>query len=490
MRDSGKENGLMMRKTVILCILFLFFAVSAMPAFAAMVLEYDGGVHEYTGSIYTLSVNGNKVTTPLEPIVFNERALVPLREVFEAAGAKVNYNNATKGIYVEGNGVRLLMNIGSKNVTVNGKSTTFPDGLSPKLIAKKGESAKTMVPVRFISETLGYGVDFSGSNININTSEKNAVLESVYCKKSGDAVMITVTANSMIKEIKDAVLTSSNVLYVDIMNSVSELPSLIKLNKGAVLQIRTGVHEGYTRIALDVSNLKNYSVKISSDKKKVMITTVKASESNEKEKVVVIDAGHGGTDGGAGREIEGKRVNEKDINLAVAKKTVEILKSNGVKAEMTRTGDTYPDLYERSAFANSLDAAVFVSIHSNSAGAEAANGIEVYYSTQNNEADYGVKSSELAQRILDAVIYYTKANNRKVKTENHAVTRTSDMPAVLIEIGFITNDEEIKNLLDSDYQYKLASGIAEGILKCLPKITVPDGSKVSFSENDIGDKIS
>lgn len=482
----------MMKKTMVVGFIFVIFLLTSIIASAAsLLLEYDGGVHEYTGSIYTLSVNGKRIATPLEPIIFNERALVPVREVFEAAGASVNYNNSTRGIYIEGNNIRLLMNIGSSKVTVNGVEKSFSDGVSPKLIAKKGESAKTMVPVRFISETLGYTVDFTGSSIAVSTERKTAVLNSIYCKRAGDAVMISVKADNAVGTVSEPVLTSSGVLYVDIHNSDSSLPGSTEIGRGAVTRVRTGVHEGYTRIALDVNNLRNYSVKLSQDKKTVMITTVrKAEDAAEKEKIVVIDAGHGGSDGGAGRDFNGTYIKEKDINLAVAQKTAEILRSNGAKVEMTRTGDTYPELTERSAFANSLDAAVFVSIHSNSAeSVPAANGVEVYYATENNSDEYGVKSQELADKILNAILAYTGANNRKVKTERHVVTRTSDMPAALVEIGFITNDEELVKLLNSDYQYKLASGIAEGILKCLPGITVPDGSSVSFSENDLGDKI-
>ncbi len=478
-----------MKRTIILFVLAALML--SVHAYAALVLEYDGGEHTYSGSLYDLYVNGNKIKTPLEPIVFNDRALVPVREVFEAAGAKVNYNAQTKGIYIEGNGIRMNMKIGSDKLTVNGEEKTFLDGVAPKLISKKGESAKTMVPVRFISETLGYDVNFTGNAIEVDTVRRMATLTDVYCKRSGDAVMISVKADRELNSVTDMQKTSSGVVYADIKNSESSLPGSISVNKAAVKNVRVGVHDDYVRIAIDTDNLKSYSSKLSSDKKTLMITIVKnADQAAEKEKIVVIDAGHGGSDGGAGRDFDGEYKKEKDINLAVAKMTVDILRSNGVHVEMTRTGDTYPTLTERSDFANALDAAVFVSVHSNSASSESPNGIEVYYSAKNNGSDYGVTSKELADKVLSALIAHTGANNRKVKTENHVVTRTSQMPAVLVEVGFITNNAEMSNLLNADYQYKLASGIAEGVLKCLPKITVPTGDNASFSENDLGDKIS
>ena len=475
-------------------------------AYASLVLEYDGGQHEYTGNLYTLSVNGKKVSTPLEPIIFNDRALVPVREVFEATGARVDYIASEREVFIEGDNIEISMNIGSARVFVNGKRNSFPDGVVPKLIAKKGESAKTMVPVRFISESLGYVVNFDGKSIDIITKENTntsgggaredikatTTLSSEYCKQSGDYVMISVKADAPIDNTPKLTLTDSGVLYFDVFGAKSKLPSSVGVERGAVTKVRVGNHDEYVRIALDVKDLVNYSVKLSSDKQTIMVTTQKKAENKtENEKIVVIDAGHGGSDGGAGIDRDGEYIKEKDITLSVAKKTADILKSNSVRVEMTRTGDTYPSLTDRSTLANSINAAIFVSIHVNSATNSTANGVEVYYASENNSADYGVRSSELAEKILNGVITYTNANNRKVKTERHVVTRTSNMPATLVEIGFLTNEEELAKLLSGDYQYKIASGIAEGIMKCLPKITLPEkGAGVVLGENDLGNKIA
>ena len=196
----------------ILAFLFIFLLTAAAASAASLTLEYDGGTHVYNGNVYALSVNGTRLYPSLEPIIFNNRALVPLRDVFEAAGAKVNYNNSSRGIYIEGNGVRLLMQIGSDTVTINGKQQKFPDGIAPKLIAKKGASAKTMVPVRFISETLGYSVDFNGSSININTSYHAPTLNSIYCRQSGSSVVISVTADRAIGSVSEPNITPGGVL--------------------------------------------------------------------------------------------------------------------------------------------------------------------------------------------------------------------------------------------------------------------------------------
>jgi len=153
---------------VIICLILFSGSVSA-----SMILEYDGGVHNYTGSVFSLWVNGRELKElPLEPIIFNDRALVPVREVFEALGATVLYEGETKKITVTYGGKKSVIQIDSDKAEIDGKKTTIPDGIKPKLIAKWGESAKTMVPVRFVSDSIGLIVDFDGLEGKIRKTEK------------------------------------------------------------------------------------------------------------------------------------------------------------------------------------------------------------------------------------------------------------------------------------------------------------------------------
>ena len=141
---------------------------------------------------------------------------------------------------------------------------------------------------------------------------------------------------------------------------------------------------------------------------------------------------------------------------------------------MTRSGDTYPTLWERSALANKLGASMFVSIHSNAIENRAdVNGIMVFYSNTNNGTRYGLTSKKLATDIYKKMISYTNADERGVKTEQHVVTRTSEMPAVLVEMGFLTNAVEAANMANGGYQDKLASAIADAILADLPSVKIP-----------------
>ncbi len=496
---------------------------------AAMILEYDNGVHEYTGSIYTLKVNGEKVETPLEPIIFNDRALVPIREVFEAMGADVGYDDGD--VSVSMNGISVAMSIGEPVAEINGKKKTIPDGVVPKLIAKQGESAKTMVPVRFISESIGMDVEFDGDDGVINVNSPTGELTGVTYKTTGnDYIEITAQISGTVNQVSDFILKEPNRVVVDIANTTLDVEDKnITVNSVGVSGIRLGETNGVARIVIDVDEFEDYTVTTGSKTVKIKLTTsgskptpeptdepeetTQPSESpdattrptstpiatatpkptakpkptlppnveaaKDGEKVIVIDAGHGGKDGGAQGTLNGERINEKDLTLSIAKKVQALVEDGGYRVVMTRSGDTYPELTERSDLANAVGAAMFVSIHINSAESSSANGTEVYYSVQNNSKEYGATSEDLAEAVLDGMLDKMGTRDRGVKTANHVVTKTSTMPAILLEVGFISNAEELAKMCDEEFQQLVAEGIAEGILSTIGDIKLPETDKTA-----------
>lgn len=173
---------------------------------------------------------------------------------------------------------------------------------------------------------------------------------------------------------------------------------------------------------------------------------------------IVLDAGHGGKDAGANHG----DLYEKDINLAVAKKTKALLSEAGYKVKMTREDDTYAALSDRVTFANRRNAKVFVSIHCNSSEDGSGNGIETFYAESKNW-----NSEKLAESIQTNIVNATGAKDREVKTADYAVILGTDMSAALVEVGFLTDKNERTLLQNEDYQQKLAEGISEGILDYL-----------------------
>ncbi|MGI8401755.1 MAG: N-acetylmuramoyl-L-alanine amidase family protein [Gemmatimonadaceae bacterium] len=227
-------------------------------------------------------------------------------------------------------------------------------------------------------------------------------------------------------------------------------------------------------------------------------------------KMVVIDAGHGGPDNGMTGPI-GTRpwFLEKDVTLAVALKLATVLRARGVDVLMTRTTDTLIALYDRGKIANSNHGDVFISIHVNAPGYSTAaaareRGFETYFLAEaktegerrvqdmENESvkfetganapkgdplnfiitdmaqnEHLRESSDLAQTIQNGMIDVHPGPNRGVQQANFAVLRGSYMPAVLVEIGFGSNQSEATFLSDQDNQRALARNIASSVLSYL-----------------------
>lgn len=171
---------------------------------------------------------------------------------------------------------------------------------------------------------------------------------------------------------------------------------------------------------------------------------------------VAIDPGHGGRDPGA-VGIGGLR--ETDIVLPIAKRVAEILEQQGVQAILTRTDEREIDLGPRVQLANRSRTNLFVSIHANSISLSRpdVNGAETYYYT-----DAG---RELAQIIQNNVIQTTNMRSRGVRSARFYVLRNTNMPAALVEVGFVTGAEDARLLSDPSFRNRMAEGIARGILQ-------------------------
>lgn len=174
-------------------------------------------------------------------------------------------------------------------------------------------------------------------------------------------------------------------------------------------------------------------------------------------KSVVIDAGHGGSDYGAIRS----GINEKDINLDVSKRVQAILASHGVTAYMSRDKDEFVSLQDRTIYSANKSADIFVSIHVNSALATEATGLETHY--------YHPESLELAQTVHSSLVSYVKSKDRGLFKSRFYVINHTKVPAILVEIGFLSNAEERAELVSEQRKSQTAKAISEGILKYLNK---------------------
>ncbi|NJP10577.1 MAG: hypothetical protein HC866_14760 [Leptolyngbyaceae cyanobacterium RU_5_1] len=173
--------------------------------------------------------------------------------------------------------------------------------------------------------------------------------------------------------------------------------------------------------------------------------------------VVVIDPGHGGGDPGA-VGIGGLR--EAETVLDISRQVVSLLKQQGIQAVLTRQSDQEIELGPRVQFAERANADVFVSIHANAFDANRTdvNGVETYYHSS-------AEGKRLARVIQDNLLQGLGARDRGVKQANFYVIRYTTMPAALVEIGFVTGQEDAARMSSSSGRSQIAEAIARGILQ-------------------------
>lgn len=318
-------------------------------------------------------------------------------------------------------------------------------------------------------------------------------------------------------------------LYLDLKGA--SLPQgfddKVPIGDGLLRAARAGQYNPDTvRLVLDIKHLASYKVFTLNDPFRVVIDCfgqqpkakvharqvkrerrVKRGKANEQPpelslatalglgvKRVVIDPGHGGKDPGA----QYKGTQEKALVLDIARRVAaKLRKLLGVQVLLTRNSDTYLDLEERTAFANTKDADIFVSIHANAAASHRLHGVETYFlnlasdeesmrvaarenaTTTRSISDLQVilndlmlnsrinESNRLARSVHGSLLHSTrkkaKVNDLEVKQAPFYVLIGARMPAVLVEVGFITNPAEHRLLSRNSYRDAVAQGIAEGI---------------------------
>lgn len=182
--------------------------------------------------------------------------------------------------------------------------------------------------------------------------------------------------------------------------------------------------------------------------------------------LIVIDPGHGGRDPGA---VGRAGVREKEVALAVALQLQTLLHRAGVYTRLTRTDDTDladpgatvrkpQDLRRRAEMANQAAADLFISIHANSFPSSIWSGAQTFYYPADGEG------KRLAEAIQDALHRVLGPTSRRPQPGNYRVLRDTVMPAVVVELGFLSNPAEEQLLADPAYQERLAQALYEGIL--------------------------
>ncbi len=240
----------------------------------------------------------------------------------------------------------------------------------------------------------------------------------------------------------------------DVYNPVSTLKNV---------QFSHRVSDNTTVITFNTTKIQGYSFTVADGFLAVKIANPKEIY----DKIIVLDAGHGGIDPGTLRgTIYEKNVNFNVINVYAQ----EYFKDSDIKVYFTRTTDTKIALQTRADFAAKVGADLFISFHVNAHSNSAVNGTSVYYSKSNNKTTAsGLNSSLLATSIVNHLSTAWQTRNRGILPDKFVVVHNNTVPAVLVECGFITNDNDFAKIKDTSYHKKAAKALFDAVTEIFDK---------------------
>ncbi|OAB46987.1 N-acetylmuramoyl-L-alanine amidase family protein [Paenibacillus antarcticus] len=408
--------------------------------------------------------------------------MIPVRVVVENLGFKVAWDKNNQSVTINNDSTVIHLVVNNKSGYVNGSKVTLPIGPALK-------TDTVLVPIRFVSEQLGLQVNWdnaskkvylissdTGSGKPETKPEPTPELALINSLSYSDNRLMISTTGSI--EPKVSVMTSPNRIVIDIpyakfsetFGTSQQLDSNLQGSFHVVGypdldQVRYSLYNNSpstVRIVMDLNYAKNYTVYAEGSLLFVALNTSDTSNPGTSvggngKKIAVIDAGHGNQDPGA-IGVTGKK--EKAFNLAVALKVDQLLKKEPkIDGVLTRSNDIFLELKERVKIANDLKADVFISIHANSSGSSAATGTETYYKNDRSKA--------LANVMHKYLVRATGFKDRGVRYGNFHVIRETNMAAVLLEAGYLSNKQDEAGLFTESLQNRVAQGIVDGIKEYL-----------------------
>ena len=443
-----------MKKIIKISILLISMLIT--PVFAANTFNVSIGNKDYKVKEAGVLINEDSLKTDFSPYIKEGRTFVPIREITEKLGADVKWNGKDKSIKITLNGDVINMQIDNSMVTVNDKKIELDHAQAPQLAlySRPRKETKTMVPLRFISETFGYNVDWNNDKVRAEIS--------------------TVKSNSIVEDDKNKIENNKNSLDNKNFKNKNNKKKTQK-SKNSKVNSKSIFDDNFFQSNVEKKETKNIKNQINKGNEDKIFEEADLDIKEKKNRVIkdkieingklniVIDPGHGGKDSGA-IAVDGYTY-EKDLNLLVAENLMEKLNENSeINARITRTRDEYIKLLDRASVSNDNNADLFLSIHFNSSDNSSAKGIEVLYASEKNVKIKDTVQKHFASCLQKALIRETGAVDRGIKnTPAIIVLNKTKNVSALVELGFLSNESDLENIKDPDYIDKLARGIYNGI---------------------------
>ncbi|CAM3974070.1 N-acetylmuramoyl-L-alanine amidase [Paenibacillus alkaliterrae] len=447
-----------------------------------------------------LYLNGQPLTSDVNPQIVNESTIVPVRTISEGLGYPIEWDNATKTVTVYNGQAVIKLKLNDSVAKVNDQQVQMD---TPASIVK----GTTLVPLRFIGEQFGLDFEWKQAEKEVHIYEKpmepevptspevpkeseettgwitQVSFDGISSLKINYAGSVTTKEPLFLDNPKRIVFDLPNTVYSNELNNLfakGQVESIVADNP-FLQKFRYSLFSNspsVARLVLEVSEDTGFimSESVGEIRFDLLPANEVPQEPIEPPPVVVdppvtepvapaddgifdivIDAGHGGKDPGA---ISVLKRTEKEFNLSIALKIQALLnKETNIMAHLTRSDDTFVELVDRVKFAEDLKADLFISVHANRVENFSVTGTETFY----NRA----ASKPFADVIHKHLLAATGLKNRGVKEGPYKVIRETTMPAILLEAGFLSNKTDAKLLYDEKVQDRIASEIVAGIKEYL-----------------------
>lgn len=505
-------------------------------------------ISEAASDPITITLDGKTVSTDADPIIVQNRTLVPVSSIVSALGGTSSWDQDSHTATFVKESTTVKVTIGSTTATVNGTKKTMD--VAPQLVKVDNKGgARTMVPLRFISEGFGYDVDWDNPTRTViikspssgNTSTEASYTISATKVYSGQKISsdssntytnITITSTTFLKSYTSGTwLSNPYRYYIDFKDSKlgtdAATTKSLSTSASPVTSVRGGTQSGnIARIVIDMSSKVDPKITYSSDGKTMTLSFKESTSSNSDSGnngavddnnnsntnnnssntgnndntstvtapdsltvnntvkhdsltnynpysdgriTVVIDPGHGKTTGG--KRSPDSSLMEWEFNRDVAYRLKDLLEAQGYTVIMTVSKDdqTDPSLADRVAVANNAkNVDLFVSIHANANGSgsswDSAHGWEIWIHKSGGASEKAAQYIEAATK--SAITEFSDRGIKKTGTGEKGlyVSRNTEMPSVLIEHGFYTNQSECQLMKTSEFRQRLAQADATGII--------------------------
>ena len=428
----------------------------------------------YINTTYNAASNSTNISFGLADGVVGYEML--LSKDGKSLNVKIYKNTITeiKGSYNKGVYTFTFTGLAPLSVNDNGSSDSNQNLAIPNIIDTIGSGSYVDNTGSALSLFSYFSNGIAGASLSVNKTSRLTY----YTSQSGNTLTITFSQASTPANVVGATIAlpsgldtseiedednyfSGNftiTLPGDLRSHFNSKP--IKYDANKVSNVNISLNDsGDTVLTFYTTKLYAYRLTVSKSQIKVAIDRAK----NLYSKVVVIDPGHGGHDDGT--TSQNKIYKEKNVVLSIGYTYFRnYLNDEDLKVYWTRKDDTYPTLYERAAFPKKVDADIFISVHMNSFPKATPKGTEVFYSTRNNILQpNGLSSYTMASMFLKNITSTFSTFNRGVKTAAYVVTNMNTVPAVLLEYGFLSNEDDLAKFSKLENQDKAAEVLYDTI---------------------------